>query len=612
MKRKLLSFCLFILGVNLLHGQCVPTCSNYAVSAITYTTFPSGGTNVIPTFSPNMDDGITPLIPIGFNFNFYCTTYTNLWICSNGFLQFNNGIPAVSTGFADPTQSFPSSVAPDGMVALNMCDLDPGVGGSVTFTTIGVPPNQMFILTYSNVPIYAYSSSLNTGQIVLYEGTNIIEIYTGTVTNNSTTNGTQGIESANGSLGAAVPGRNNTLWSSSNTAYQFAPFTPAPPTSVTGNTTMCQGESAYYQATYMTGASSYAWSFPSGWTGTSTLSSITATSGASGNLSVTATYTCGTSAPATLAINVNPAPVVSIVSATPNILCSGSTITFSTSGATTYTLMPGGINGTPPFTDIASVSTTYTLTGTDANGCVSVNNPTTFITVNETPVVSVNSGSVCLGQSFIMTPTGASTYVYSSLFANVTPTSAGVYSYSVTGTGTNGCVSVPAVSNLTVQALPTVTTASSRSVMCLKEKVTLTAGGASTYTWNTNATTNTISVGPSTTTSYSVVGKDAGGCVNSSSITVTVLSCVGMEEQNSELASVHIFPNPSNGIFQISLAEVSSNTQLEIYNSIGKLIMKETLSHEITSIDLQDYTNGFYFIKIKDPYGERTIKVIKH
>jgi hypothetical protein len=610
MKKKLLHLCLAFITSSSIYAQCIPTCSSYAVSQITYTTFPSAGTNPLSTFLPNTDDGVTPLISIGFNFNFYCTTYSDIRICTNGFLQFNNGVPAVANGFADPTQTFPSAVAPNAMVAFHMNDLDPGVGGTITYTTIGTTPNQKFILTFSNVPIFAYSSSLNTGQIVLYETTNIIEIYTGTVTNGSTTNGTQGIENDNGTAGAAVSGRNNVIWNATNSAYQFSPFTPAPPTSVTGNTILCQGESGFYNSSIMTGASAYVWALPSGWSGTSTLTTITATAGVAGNLSVSATYTCGTSAPATLAVNVVQAPVVTIVSASPNILCSGSNITFSTSGAITYTLNPGSISGVPPFTDIATVSTIYTLSGTDANGCVSQNNPTALITVKETPTVTVNSGTVCNGQPFTMTPSGAPSYVYSSLFPTVTP-SVGIYSYSVTGTGTNGCISLPAVSVLTVFALPTVTAVASRTAMCLKESITLTAGGAATYTWNTNTTAASFSVSPNSTTVYSVNGTDARGCINAATVAATVKTCVGLNEINGISIEPSIFPNPSKGLFQIRSNAANENTSLEIFNSVGQLILKKQLTAETTEIDLLNFSNGFYFVKVITADNQSILKIIK-
>ena len=618
MKKILLSLFLTILSVGSLSSQCVGTCSSYAVSQITYTTFTSAGTNPISTFSPNTDDGVTPLIPLGFNFNFYCTTYSSIWICTNGFIQFNNGVPAISTGYADPTQTFPSPVAPNAMVALNMNDLDnsPGTGGgTITYTTIGVSPNQKFIVTYSNVPVFGYTSNLTNGQIVLYETSNIIEIYTTGINNNGLTAGTQGIEDAFGSLGAAVPGRNNSFsWPSpiTNTAYQFAPFTPAPPAAITGNTLLCEGDVGNYQASFIASASNYNWSFPSGWLGTSSLSAITATTGATGGLSVTATYTCGTSLPTVLNVSVSPAPIVAITSATPGTICSGKIVTFNTSGAATYTLNPGGINGVPTFTDMPLTTTIYTLSGTSANGCVSFNNSNITVIVNETPLVAVNNGTVCLGGTFTITPSGPPTtnYAVTGSFFNVTPP-AGQYTYSVVGTSTNGCASTPAVSSLTVYAPPVIGASASRTVMCVKESVVLTATGTVSYLWGNGSSTPTISVGPITNTFYVVTGTDVHGCKNTATVDITVKLCTGIDEALSSGLDLKIYPNPTNGFFKVQMKEFNDKTVIEIYNALGELITKEKVLTEVTDLNLKTYSDGLYYVKVKNSDQERTIKVIK-
>lgn len=611
MKKSLLILSAVFMAANVSWAQCVPTCSNYAVSAITFTTFPSSGTNAIPLFSPNTDDGLTAPITLGFNFNFYCTTYSTVLIYTNGMLQFDIGAPSTFPTGYDPAQLFGgTTAAPNALVAFRMDDLDPGVGGTVTYATMGVSPNQMFVLTYSNVPIYGNSTLLNSGQIVLYEGTNIIDIYT-IAAPLSPNLATQGIENASGTNGIASPGRNQSYWSATNSAYRFSPYTPAPPTSVSGNTLLCQGVSDFYQATFMVGASAYGWTMPSGWLGTSTISAITATAGVSGNLSVTATYTCGTSLPTVINVSVVPAPVVGIVSATPPILCSGGVVTFSTSGAVTYTLEPGGIIGTSPLTDVPLISTSYTLSGTNASGCVSNNNPSTFITVKETPTVTVNSGTICSGATFTQIASGATTYVYSSLFPTVSPTLAGQYTYSVTGTGTNGCVSNTAISTLTVYALPSLTATATRTAICLKESVSITASGANTYTWSNALVGPSITVSPNTTTVYIVTGADIHGCANSSSASVLVKPCVGINELAENQKGVTLFPNPNTGSFQILLNAQNEGASLQIYNSVAQLLIEQEITSDKTNIDLHSYNTGLYYIRVKNGQSTQVLKIIK-
>ena len=122
-------------------------------------------------------------------------------------------------------------------------------------------------------------------------------------------------------------------------------------------------------------------------------------------------------------------------------------------------------------------NTSYTVTGTSALGCVGSNTAVSNVTVNTTPTITVNSGVICTGQSFTMTPSGASTYTYSSGSNVVSPLVN--TSYSVTGTSALGCIGVStAVSNVTVNITPTITVNS--GVICTGQSFTMTPSGAST------------------------------------------------------------------------------------------------------------------------------------
>ncbi len=78
---------------------------------------------------------------------------------------------------------------------------------------------------------------------------------------------------------------------------------PATPGSVTGPTALAPGSTATYSVTNDPGATSYSWTLPSGWSGTSTTNSINVTAGASGGtISVTASNACGSSSASTLSV----------------------------------------------------------------------------------------------------------------------------------------------------------------------------------------------------------------------------------------------------------------------------------------------------------------------
>ena len=230
--------------------------------------------------------------------------------------------------------------------------------------------------------------------------------------------------------------------------------------------------------------------------------------------STNATYSItGTSAVGCLSSNtavasvvVNTVPVIAVNSGT---ICNGNSFVMSPTGAASYTFSSGSATVSP------SSTTAYTVSGTSAAGCSSTLNAISTVTVYAIPFISVNSGSICSGQSFTMTPSGASTYTYSSGSAIVSPTT--TTSYSVVGTSTAGCVSTaPGVANLTVATTPVVSASS--GTICNGQSYTITPSGASSYT----ITGGTFVVSPGSTTSYSITGASAVGCISSNTAVANV------------------------------------------------------------------------------------------
>ncbi len=622
MKKALLLIYLVVVSVGYAWSQCIFTCSNYNMSAITYSQFAVGGTTVNSLFTPTADDG-TVNVPIGFNFNYYCNTYSAVNICTNGFIQLDYGTP-ISFGtppYVNPTQSFPDMAAPNGLIALRMDDFDVTTTGAISYTTVGTAPNRMFIVTYDNVPIW-YNAATNsppfpvytTGQIVLYETTNIIEIHSGDIDLSPNTC-TQGIEDINGINGLSPAGWNSAFWSTTSTAYRFAPYTPAPPSAVTGNTNVCEGTLNAYATVPMAGATSYNWSLPPGWSGTSSVTALTAGAGVSGNVSVTATYSCGVSVPATLAVNVTPAPTVAIASAAPMALCSGNTFTITAAGGTSYSLYPGNYSSnTGSFVITGNTATTYSLVGTNTTNCVSFNPASVFIDVFPSPTITVNSGTICVGQGFTMSPSGASQYFISGGFGIVIPGTLGVHNYTISGVAANNCPSqVPAICSITVNPNPTITITPSRPAICKNESAVLTAGGASTYFWvNNSLTTNTILVSPLINTAYTVTGTSADGCTKSKTFLLPVFSCVGVEELSAAGSTgAMVYPNPSAGQVNIRFNGVYENAVLELYDATGKLLMTKTTGQAAVQFDLSGQAAGLYYLKIRNDGTYDTIKLVK-
>ncbi|HXD91727.1 MAG TPA: T9SS type A sorting domain-containing protein, partial [Bacteroidia bacterium] len=145
--------------------------------------------------------------------------------------------------------------------------------------------------------------------------------------------------------------------------------------------------------------------------------------------------------------------------------------------------------------------------------------PALAITVNSPPLI-------CAGFTTTLTANGATTYSWSpatglSATTGSTVVASPTVTTSYTVTGFSGASAGVAISTVTVD-LPPVTADS--AIMCTSGSATLTASGATTYTWNTGATGAIIVASPTITTNYTVTGTDANGCTNSFSTTVQIIS----------------------------------------------------------------------------------------
>lgn len=232
---------------------------------------------------------------------------------------------------------------------------------------------------------------------------------------------------------------------------------------------------------------------------------------------LTATTTYGTTTcsppPASTSVTV----VYPTVDAGPDqTVCMGQSVTLSGSGAQTYTWNNGVTNGVP---FVPGATTTYTVTGTAANGCTDTDDVT--VTVNTTiPVGAGQDQSVCAGQSVTLSGSGAQTYTWDNGVTNGVPfVPASTATYTVTGTDANGCTGTDQVV-VTVNALPVVDAGPAQNV-CQGTSVTLNGSGAQTYTWN-NGVTNGVPFIANATTTYTVTGTNANGCTNTDQVTITI------------------------------------------------------------------------------------------
>lgn len=231
-------------------------------------------------------------------------------------------------------------------------------------------------------------------------------------------------------------------------------------------------------------------------------------------------------------------------------------------------------------------------------------------TVNVTPTISVNSGTLCSGRSFTLIPSGAATYTFEGGSAIVSPTT-NSSTYSVTGTSSLGCVSSnTAVSAIALLASPNVSVTITTSVSCMGDAVILTGSGAPNYSLNNVASTSpVIVIIPTASATYTMTGYDPiNGCSSGVVFTQSVNVCTGLKTFSSA-PFMSVYPNPGNGIYTL---ELNTAANLVIINTLGEILLNENRAAGKSPVDLTNQSNGIYFIKIIRAEDQQTLKIIKH
>ncbi len=186
--------------------------------------------------SVNIDDVWSPMVTLPFNFCFYGNNYNQVLISSNGVITFDttNYSPG---GYS--TWSFGNTL-PSTSLFMNSIfgvyhDIDPSLGGQVGWELITLNTGCRALVTaWHDVPMYSCTSTLFTGMIVLYENTNVIEVYVEEKNICSSWNGGNaliGIQNATGTAAVAPPGRNSVTadWNGipGGEAWRFTPSGPS-------------------------------------------------------------------------------------------------------------------------------------------------------------------------------------------------------------------------------------------------------------------------------------------------------------------------------------------------------------------------------------------------
>ncbi len=494
--------------------------SNYSVSAIPFSPpYPTtGGT---PLFV-GLDDIWGPITSLGFKFCFFNSLKNFVVAGANGLLTFD-GSQANQDCEWSFTASCPAPGPPPGGLYNNSVmgayhDIDPSqaTGFGINYAILGNPPCRTFVLNYHQVPHFNANPIKTTQQIVLYETTNVIEVYIKdkpTWRNWNNGNAVIGIQNSNGSIGLSPPGRNTGPWTASNEAWRFTPDGP-PNWTVTwtdhrGNVVgtgltihnVCpRNTTTYYAEVVYTNCDN---------------TSIALTD------STVITMIDGFTATHTAIDEFCPGS------------CDGE-VTFATTGGTApFSFDIGnGPQASPTFTGLCTG--TYFVAITDAHNCYE----TIEVTIAGPPpiVISMADTFICLGGTATITPvlsggTAPYSYAWDNNTTHTTLTVSPVTNetHCLVITDDRGCSFPPVCVNVSLHPLLTVAPVADLTI-CTGNTTSLGAtgtGGSGNYTfaWDQGLDTGQYhDIAPDTTTTYTVIlTDDCGTPPDTGQVTISVV-----------------------------------------------------------------------------------------
>ncbi|TSA49538.1 MAG: T9SS C-terminal target domain-containing protein [Sphingobacteriales bacterium] len=424
-------------------------------------------------------------------------------------------------------------------------------------------------------------------------------------------------------------------------------------------------------------------------------------------------------------------PTIGTLNANPTLICGGSgtttlTLIGQTSGASGISIVwQSSSSASGPWTDVANDVATYTsvsLTSTTYFRCyISCSNSasadtsaviTIDVSTSPLPVLTVapNGGAAFCngGNPVILSVSGAATYSWSPSTGLDNSTNDLVFAspatnttYTVTGSDSSGCAA-SATLNITVAIGPNINPTSSTDTTCTGGTVTLNAGGGggggggNTYTWSPGAATgNNVQVNPTSTTTYTLTATsnfsgcstidssiiivvtqdvaanfdysmngntvlfhdssfnastwswnfgDGNGSTNQNPIytfsgtgvyTVTLIvtspGCPGGDTIQIQVSvfpssinnisngnQLLVYPNPiTDNLLHLNFKMINENAELNIMNSLGQIVMTKIFSSSINKqmneiINLKDFASGIYEISLKEGGSNSSVRFVKY
>ncbi len=229
------------------------------------------------------------------------------------------------------------------------------------------------------------------------------------------------------------------------------------------------------------------------------------------------------------------------------------------------------------------------------------------LTVNATSTLNVPSGSVCAGQVFTIMPQSTTSFTY--YFSSITNTLVAYTNTMVQVTAiAAGYCSVTATCNIQVLPKPNLTINASQGFVCSGSSVTLSATGASSYTWSLGGTVSTCTIAPLANTIYTVSGANQSGCMNQATYTQFAYLCNGVSENAGDRFS--IYPNPARTKINIVTSGNDTEIKYQLVDAIGRVLKEGKFSATI-EIDIENFAAGVYLLSVVKDREKSVMRLVK-
>jgi hypothetical protein len=289
------------------------------------------------------------------------------------------------------------------------------------------------------------------------------------------------------------------------------------------------------------------------------------------------------------------------------------------SGSYTYswTSVPEGFVSSEPSPVVyPEVNTVYNVEVYD--GSVTIESNTTVI-VHELPVVELGNNETLCGETQIILNAGnpGQEYLWSTneTTQEIVAMGTGETMFWAEVINEYGCVGYDTIF-INFAEIPVVDLGAD-TVVCGGTYITLDAGNpGSNYLWSNLETSQTIEVDTSNfgfgLQDYSVQVTTQDGCYNDGQITVEFVDCTGLNEVSN--LEMNIYPNPSNGVFNIGLsASINDPVEIIISDQTGKVVYELSnvvISNNSLKVNLNGYSDGIYGITILQNGSSLTSRVV--